>query len=104
MAFSCKLTRRVVAAFSIAAACALVCGCTSSTPSLFPAVLADPPQRDDTTLSPEQVKLAVDDLVSERNRLCMQTVASEGAGATPSDCGAPTATSATPAAGAAAKP
>jgi hypothetical protein len=104
MAFSYSATTRVLAAFSIAAACALVGGCSSSTPSLFPAVLADPPQRSDTTLSPEQVKLAVDNLVSERNRLCMETVANEGAGAKPPDCGAQTAAGTTPNTGVAAKP
>lgn len=99
-----SVTRRVLAAFAIAAACVLAGGCASqTTPSLFPSVLADPPPRNDTTLTPDQVKDAVDDLVSERKRLCMDAVADEGAGAAPPDCDAQ-ATGSTPNTGAPAKP
>lgn len=104
MKLGCSVTKRVFAAVCIAAGCALVGGCSSATPTLFPAVLANPPQRNDTTLSPDQVKAAVDNLISERNRLCLEMVANESAGAPPPDCQAPNATGTTPNAGAAAKP
>jgi hypothetical protein len=54
----------------------LIAGCSSSSaPSLFPAVLDKPPAREDTPMSPEQVKRAVDNLAAERQRLCAEAVA-----------------------------
>jgi hypothetical protein len=54
----------------------LVAGCSSSSsPSLFPAVLDKPPAREDTPMSPEQVKAAMDNLAAERQRLCAEAVA-----------------------------
>lgn len=106
MKFGLSVSRRVLAASAIAAVCALAGGCSSQlTPSPFPSVLADPPQRNDTTLSPDQVKQAMDNLVSERRRLCAEAVADqEGTGTPPPDCDAQAATGTTPNAGASAKP
>jgi hypothetical protein len=98
-----SVARRVLAAFAVVAACALAGGCAfPAQPSLFPSILADPPPRNDTTLSPDQVKQAVDDLEFERKRLCMEAVAEEGA--PPPDCETQAGTGATPNTGAPAKP
>lgn len=66
-----------LAALAIAVpAVLLVAGCSSSSaPSLFPAVLDSPPPREETPLSPDQVKQATDNLVAERNRLCAEAAA-----------------------------
>jgi len=101
MRFGAGVTRRVLAALAIVAACALVCGC-SSTP--FPAVLSDPPPSAETTLNPDQVKQAVDDLVSDRNHVCAQAIADADTAVTPASCGAGTVTGAAPNTGAAVKP
>lgn len=86
-----------------AGASLLVGGCSSSaTPSLFPTVLNDPPPREDAPLKPEEVKAAVDDLISERNHLCSETMA-DSSGNTP-HCGAVAPTGNTQSAGTAAKP
>ncbi|HTV38389.1 MAG TPA: hypothetical protein VMF12_18315 [Xanthobacteraceae bacterium] len=105
MKFGLSVTGRVLAASAIAAACALVSGCSSS-PALnpFPSVLADPPPRNDTTLNPDQVKQAMDTLVSERRRLCQEAISEEGSGAPPPDCDAQATTGTTSNAGAPAKP
>jgi hypothetical protein len=63
---------------------ALASGCSSSSsPSPaagpFPSVLASPVARDTTPLSPDEVKQAMDTLVSERNHLCAEAVATSGA-------------------------
>jgi len=59
-----------------AAAFLLIAGCSSSSgPGLFPAVLDRPAQREDTPLSPDQVKQATDNLIAERNRLCAEAAA-----------------------------
>ncbi len=100
MKFGFSVTRRVLAAVSVAAVCALVCGCSSTT---YPAVLTDPPPSTDTTLSPDQIKKAMDNLISDRNRQCSEAIADAAPGDPPPDCGATT-TGATPNAGAAAKP
>jgi hypothetical protein len=79
----------------------LSAGCSSpATPGLFPSVLNNPPPHEDTTLQPNEVKQAVDNLVSERNHLCSETTA-HSTGNTP-HCG--DATSGVQTAGAAAKP
>jgi hypothetical protein len=95
-----SVTRRVLAVFSVAAACALVCDCSSTT---YPAVLSDPPPPNDTTLSPDQVKKAMDNLISDRNRQCSEAIAEKAPDDPPPDCGVTT-TGATPNTGAAAKP
>lgn len=85
----------------------LVAGCSSSTaPSLFPVVLDRPPPRDDTPLSPEQVKQATDSLVADRNRLCAQAAANGAPNATAANCGSDNAAGpgAAQTAGGAAKP
>jgi hypothetical protein len=52
----------------------LSAGCSSpATPGLFPSVLNDPPRHEDTPLQPNEVKQAVDKLVSERDHLCSET-------------------------------
>jgi hypothetical protein len=104
------VTARVLAALAIVAATVLfVSGCSSSltpAPSLFPAVLSDPPPRDDTTMSPDQVKQAMDNLISERNRLCSEAIATEGASAAAANCATDNAapTGAAPDTGGAARP
>jgi hypothetical protein len=97
MTFRRDVTRRVLAALSVACACALVGGCSATT---FPSVLANPPGPNDPTLSPDQVKQAMDSLISDRNHLCSVAVADQ-TGTAPQDCGA---TGSTGNAGAAAKP
>jgi len=104
MKFGSSVTRQVLAACAIAAVCAFAGGCSSSSPSLFPSVLADPPPRADTTLSPDQVKQATDTLLFERRRLCLEQVADAGSGAPPPDCETQGGTGATPNAGTPAKP
>lgn len=99
MKFNASAARQALAAFSIAATCALACGC-SSTP--FPAVLAPlPPPPSDVILSPEQVKKAMDNLIFDRDRLCAQAKAEAAPGTPPPDCAA---TGATPNTGAPPKP
>jgi hypothetical protein len=100
MKIGSSVTRRVLAAFSVAAACALVCGCSSTT---YPAVLSDPPPSSDTPLSPDEVKKAMDNLISDRNRQCSEAIADAAPGDPRPDCGVTT-TGATPNGGAAAKP
>jgi hypothetical protein len=95
-----SVTRRLLVAVSVAAVCALACGCSSTT---YPAVLADPPGPSDTPLSPDEVKKAVDNLISARNHQCTEAVAEAAPGDPQPDCGATT-TGATPNAGAAVKP
>jgi hypothetical protein len=99
------VTRRMLAATTVAALGALlVSGCSSpATPGLFPTVFADPPPRDDTPLSPDQVKQAVNNLMSDRSHLCAVTNATQPPG-TPGNCTPEAAPGAPPAAGAAAKP
>ncbi len=101
MKFGVSLTRRVLAAFAVAAACTFVCGCTS-TP--FPAVLSDPPPPTETTLNTDQVKQAVDQLVTDRNHVCAEAIADGATNVTSADCGTGTAGGAIPNTGAAAKP
>lgn len=101
MKFGFSVARRVLAAFSIAATCVLVCGC-SSTP--FPVVLPDPQPPAETTLNTEQVKQAMDTLISDRNHVCSEAKADGATDVTPADCGAGSVTGAVPNAGAAAKP
>jgi hypothetical protein len=93
---------RLVAGLAVAAGTALLsAGCSSTaTPSLFPAVLNDPPPHEDTPLKPDEVKHAVDHLISERNHLCSETT-DHSSGNTP-HCG--DATGSVQTAGAAAKP
>jgi hypothetical protein len=50
-------------------------GCTST--NLFPSVQADAAGPTDTLLTPAQVRQATAQLVSDRERLCAQTVAAE---------------------------
>jgi hypothetical protein len=79
----------------------LSAGCsTPTTPGLFPSVLNDPPPHEDAPLQPAEVKQAVDNLVSERNRLCSETT-DHSTGNTP-HCG--DAAGSTQSAGAATKP
>jgi hypothetical protein len=93
------VTQRVLAALCVAAACTLVCGCSSTT---YPAVLTDPPPSAESTLSPDEVKKAMDNLISARNHQCSEVTAEEAPGTPPPDCN--DTTGATPNAGAAAKP
>jgi hypothetical protein len=100
MKFGFSVTRQLLAAVSVAAMCALAGGCSSTT---YPAVLADPPGPTDTTLSPDEIKKATDNLISARNHQCTEAIADAAPGDPTPDCGATT-TGATPNAGAAAKP
>jgi hypothetical protein len=71
---------------------------------LYPSVLATPTARDTTPLSPDEVKQAMDNLVSERNHLCAEAIATSGtrasSGSSPGSCAA----DGTPAGGAGIKP
>ena len=70
-----SVTTRVLAALAIGAAAAvLVSGC--SLHGDFPVVLDSPTPRDDTPLSPEQVKQATDALISARDHLSAEAQAS----------------------------
>jgi hypothetical protein len=59
-----KLAR---AALAVAGVALLVAGC--STDTIFPAVHDMPAARTETTLTPDQIKQATDNLVSERDHL-----------------------------------
>lgn len=62
------MTAWVLAASAICAiAAGLLGGCSGV--SGFPGVLDDPPPRNDTTLSPDEVQRATTDLITERDRL-----------------------------------
>jgi hypothetical protein len=101
------VSARLLAALLGCAGAVLITGCSSSSaPSLFPAVLDTPPPREDTPLSPEQVKQAMDNLTAERNRLCAEATANGTPNATAANCGNGNAatTGSTPTAGGAAKP
>jgi hypothetical protein len=87
------LTRRVVAAVAIAAIAALVAGCSQGG---YPGVLDTVTPRADDPMTPDQVKQATDDLISDRNQLNAQA---------PANASSANATgSVAPATGAAAKP
>jgi hypothetical protein len=78
------VTARVLAALAICLAPALVAsGCSSSSSSsaslVYPSVLADPPPRDTTPLSAAEAQQAMDNLISQRNHLCAEAVATSGA-------------------------
>jgi hypothetical protein len=84
----CVPARLLAAHIFGSAGALLIAGCSSSpAPSLFPVVLDKPPPRDDTPLSPEQVKQATDSLVADRNRLCAEAVANGAPNATAANCG-----------------
>jgi hypothetical protein len=76
------VTARMLAALAICLALAVVAsGCSSQLSSAsppYPAVLADPPQRDTASLSPTEVQQAMDSLISQRNHLCAEVVATNG--------------------------
>lgn len=93
-------SRLCLAAVSVFAICALMGGCAATT---FPTVLADPPPPAETPLSPDQIKQAVDSLISDRNRQCSEAIADAQPGDPRPDCGVAT-TGTTPNSGAAAKP
>jgi len=85
-----RAIRRGLAAAALGAAmAALVSGCS---PANYPAVLAYPTPRDDPQLTPDQIKQATDNLITDRNQLSTQAQAAQAAGA---DLGPPPA--ATPA-------
>jgi len=78
---------RLLAALAICLALAVVAsGCSTSTSSAlspaYPAVLADPPPRDTAPLSPTEVQQAMDNLISQRNHLCAEAVATSGSRST----------------------
>jgi hypothetical protein len=78
------VTARVLAAVAVCLAPALVAsGCSSSSLSsaspVYPSVLADPPPRDTAPLSPAEAQQAMDNLISQRNHLCAEAVATSGA-------------------------
>ena len=79
----CVGARRLVALVVGASAPFLVAGCSSSSaPSLFPAVLDTPRPRAEAPLSPDQVKQATDDLISDRDRTEAKAGAAQSAAAT----------------------
>lgn len=65
---------------AVAVAAGLACALSGCSPELaFPAVHDMPPPRADTPLTPDQVKQATDDLISERNHLSAETQAASAA-------------------------
>jgi len=54
----------------------LLSGCSSPTPG-FPAVHDMPPPRADTTLSPDEIKKATDDLLTDREHLSTEAQAAQ---------------------------
>jgi hypothetical protein len=84
-----SVRKRLLAALAVGvAASALISGC--SAPGVFPAILSEPTSRNDTTLSPDQVKDATANLISERDRLCAEANADADrhpAAGTPANCG-----------------
>lgn len=95
----CIRARRLAALSVGAGAVLLIAGCSSSSsPSLFPAVLDRPAAREDAPLSPAEVKQATENLVADRNRLCAEAAANGNPSA--ANCGAAPAQTA----GGAAKP
>jgi hypothetical protein len=90
---------RGLAAWAICTAMAmLVSGCSSN----YPAVLANPTPRDDPTMTPDQVKQATDNLISDRNQLSTQVQAAQAAAG--ADGALAPAAAGAPPAGAPAKP
>jgi hypothetical protein len=83
------MTARRLAAMTVGAACLLVAACTA--PGTYPAVLADPAPRPESTMTPDEVKQATDSLISDRNHLCSVAVANTAPGNPPPDCAAQTA-------------
>jgi hypothetical protein len=67
------MTRRIAGVAICAATAGLLSGCSSGN---YPAVLAEPAPRADTPLSPDQVKQATDDLISQRDRLSAEAQSS----------------------------
>jgi hypothetical protein len=63
-----RFAKLALAALAVVGSALLVAGC-SSTDTMFPAVHDMPVARTETTLTPDQVKQATDDLVYERNHL-----------------------------------
>lgn len=88
MNFRLSLARRLLAALVGAAACALVSAC--SAPGVFPSLFGEPPARDDTPMTADQVKQATDNLISDREHLhsCAAQIASAAPDAAPPDCAA----------------
>jgi hypothetical protein len=60
------IARLALAGLAVASTAVLVSGCSSN--SGFPAVHDMPAARTETTLTPDQIKQATDDLISERDR------------------------------------
>jgi hypothetical protein len=75
-----RAKRRGLAAVAICAMLALVVG--SCSPSNYPAVLANPTPRDDPPMTPDQIKQATDNLISDRNQLSAQAGQANGAAGT----------------------
>lgn len=74
-------TRGQLAASVIAGAVALgLSGCSPGVdyPSIFPAVHDMPPPRSDTTMNPDQVQQATEDLITDRNHLNSQAQGAPG--------------------------
>jgi hypothetical protein len=63
-----RVAKRTLAALAVGG-CALLAAACSSTDPLYPAVHDMPAARSETTLSPDQVKQATDNLVYEREHL-----------------------------------
>ena len=63
-----RFAKLALAALAVVGTALLAAGC-SSTDTMFPAVHDMPAARTETTLTPDEVKQATDNLVSERNHL-----------------------------------
>jgi hypothetical protein len=101
MSRCCSVTRRWLAALGLAGMCAALAACSSSS-GVYPAMFANPGAPTDTTLSPDQVQQATQNLITDREHLqvCAAAMANPAVAEMPPGC----APANTAAAGAAAKP
>jgi hypothetical protein len=70
--------------------------CSSSSPGTYPTIFADPAPRPESTLTPDEVKQATDNLISDRKQLCAAAIANAAPGGPPPDCVTATGTTAKP--------
>lgn len=81
------------AVLAMAAGCMSISAC--SAPGTYPTVFAEPAQRPETTLSPDEIKQTTDSLTADRDHLCAAAIANAAPGGPPPNCSAQTASGAT---------
>ena len=86
MALARSTQRRMTVVVVVAAASVLLAACSSSSSGTYPSLFAEPPQRGDTPLTPDEVKQATDTLLTYRQRLCADAIANVPPGGPPPDC------------------